>query len=255
MGNNQNCCVSTNFYDVENAQEIYIREQIQKNISRIKSFEEISKISNEVFQTALIDIDSSPLEWITENSYHNFCSLIFSSKETLWVLNYNDVNVSSRAYKESFNLLLLMWLIMNIGRKMNLKTKISEMKEIIIKVSRILTYSTFSLFIKTLLELILLDSTMNIKVINESDYHKLLMNVFNINNVNEFHSFLIGRMKKIIMKEKPTLTDEFNFDNEYITDEYLNKFFNDNSYLADALELRVNFYSKYSLTNHYSNFN
>ena len=121
--------------------------------------------------------------------------------------------------------------------------------KIIVKNSKVLTFGTFSLFLKTSLELMLCDITMSFADENQYDieYSKLVNEVYNITNINEYHKWIMGKLKKIIIKDKPKLSNESKFINEFITDSYLFSFFDENSFLLNALDLRVNFYNKYSI--------
>lgn len=133
--------------------------------------------------------------------------------------------------------------------KIETKEKIEKIKEIIVKNSKVLTFGTFSLFLKTSLELMLCDITMSFADENQYDieYSKLVNEVYNITNINEYHKWIMGKLKKIIIKDKPKLSNESKFINEFITDSYLFSFFDENSFLLNALDLRVNFYNKYSI--------
>ena len=259
MGNSQsNCCSSNAYFDVDNSQEEKIRESLQIVMSKLKNYNEIKEIIYDTFQTTLIDIDSVPLEWITKPLYQKFLKSVFDSKsEPLSKpairsisMNYDDVNISSKSYKENFNLLILIWLLFLMNSsKIETKEKIEKIKEIIVKNSKVLTFGTFSLFLKTSLELMLCDITMSFADENQYDieYSKLVNEVYNITNINEYHKWIMGKLKKIIIKDKPKLSNESKFINEFITDSYLFSFFDENSFLLNALDLRVNFYNKYSI--------
>ena len=116
MGNNQACCGENTIFDLNNNAEIYIREQLLKRSKEIKNYQDIKKISQEIFGVFILDIEEDPLEWITKDLYYKFIKQIFNTKtsdEKLYavILNYNDINLSVTSYKDKFNLLILIWLL------------------------------------------------------------------------------------------------------------------------------------------------
>ena len=101
----------------------------------LKNYQDIKKISQEIFGVFILDIEEDPLEWITKDLYYKFIKQIFNTKtsdEKLYavILNYNDINLSVTSYKDKFNLLILIWLLgfspdgkMNKNQKRKLITK------------------------------------------------------------------------------------------------------------------------------------
>ena len=117
MGNNQpsGCCSNNYLNDLDNSVEATIRENIETNSGKLKTYTEIKAVAIKLFQINLIDIDNIPLEWIKKETYGTFILSIFratsNTRNNLHyldiALNYNDVNVSDNKYKDKFNLLLL----------------------------------------------------------------------------------------------------------------------------------------------------
>ena len=257
MGNEQiGCCNSSKFPETDNIQEEKIREELYKVSSQLKNYSTIEEIIYKTFQTTFLDIDSSPLVWITKPLYDKFINSIFNteieplSKASIRTIsmNYNDANISSSSYKEKFNLLLLTWLLLLYNNsKMDVKEKYAIIKKIIIKNSRIITFESFSLFIKTALELALCDITMNYAEENNTviEFHRLVSQVYNFQNINEYHKWMCTKLKKIIIKDKPQLSTESKINNEFINDEQFGLFFEENPFVLNSLELRINFYNKY----------
>jgi len=248
MGNEQ-CCSQNLNYELDNNEELYIREEINNLSNKIKNFKTIRELSYEIFGTSLIDIDNEPLEWITPELYEKFLKKIFENKcqyKTI-CLNYNDVNISSISYKEKFNLIILIWLLgIMKNNKMSLDEKINTVKEIIIKNNDYITFNTFSQFIKTFLEIMLIEITFNFKSFNEKEVNALITKIYNLKNMEEYHKWLINKMRKIVSLDNNNLREEESMKNEYITNEQLNKFFNENSFLFSPIDLRQNFYQKYN---------
>lgn len=257
MGNEQTgCCNLSKFPEIDNIQEEKIREELYKVSSQLKNYSTIEEIIYKTFQTSLLDMDSSPLLWITKPLYNEFINSIFDTeKESLSrasiktiSLNYNDCNITCNSYKEKFNLLILIWLILLYSNsKMDIKEKYAIIKKIIIKNNRIITFESFSLFIKTALELALFDITMNYAEENNNDieFNKLVNQVYNFENINEYHNWMCTKLKKIIIKDKPQLSTESKINNEFLNDEQLEQFFEENQFVLNSLELRINFYTKY----------
>lgn len=258
MGTNQtsNCCSTNSFLDIDNSVEAQLRESIEINSDNIKRYSDIISISLKLFHIHLLDIECIPLEWITKETYCSFIGSIFknapSSKSKISykdiALNYDDVNVSNRKYKERFHLLLLMWVLYLV--KLDRKDKVQVIKEIIVKVNKVVTYETFSCFLKTYLEIALCEITLNLLENQTSSFESdnLINKVFNIDNVADYHNWLCKKMRHIVEKNKEEEGFETMGDirNEYIKDEQLLMFFEENKFLLKTLELRVHFYNKYS---------
>lgn len=260
MGNNQTstCCSSHYLNDIDNSVEATLRENIETNSGKLKKYSEIKTVATKLFQINLIDIDNIPLEWIKKETYGTFILSIFKTtsnpKNHLnyldLALNYNDVNVSDKKYKDKFNLLLLIWLI--YLTKLDRKEKIQIIKEIIIKVNKVVTFSSFSAFLKTYLEISLSEITLNMLANYNSsvESNQLINQIFNIQNLEDYHNWLCKKMKYIIEKdyeEENEFMKQSNLNNVYIQDEHLMTFFEENKFILKTLELRVNFYDKYSL--------
>ena len=251
MGNNQACCGENTIFDLNNNAEIYIREQLLKRSKEIKNYQDIKKISQEIFGVFILDIEEDPLEWITKDLYYKFIKQIFNTKtsdEKLYavILNYNDINLSVTSYKDKFNLLILIWLLGFAPEgKMNEKEKRNLMKSIIINNDGMVTYSTVFNFLKTYLECMLTEITFNFRDFDEREVTELITRIYNPININEYCKWLSNKFRKLITKTKKYLTEEPSLRNEYINDEHLDTFIIENSFIFSPVELRHNFYSKY----------
>ena len=137
--------------------------------------------------------------------------------------------------------------------KLNRKEKIQIIKEIIIKVNKVVTFSSFCAFLKTYLEISLNEITLNFLAnYNASvESHQLVNQIFNIQNLEDYYDWLCKKMKFILEKEyedENEFMNQINLNNAYIRDEHLMMFFEENKFILKTLELRVNFYDKYSPT-------
>ena len=259
MGNNQSsgCCSNHYLNDIDNSVEATIRENIETNSGNLKTYSEIKAVAIKLFQINLIDIDNIPLEWIKKETYGTFILSIFKTTANKnhqlhyldIALNYNDVNVSNQKYKVKFNLLLLIWLL--YLTKLDRKDKIQIIKEIIIKVNKIVTFSSFCAFLKTYLEISLNEITLNFLAnYNASvESNQLVNQIFNIQNLEDYYDWLCKKMKFILEKEyedENEFMGKSNLNIVFIRDEHLMMFFEENKFLLKTLELRVNFYDKYS---------
>ena len=133
-----------------------------------------------------MDIDGLPLEWVDEINYNLFISEIFNINNTnenndsnisLIKLDYNSVkNISIKDYFDKFHLLLSIWLIgISPSKTLNQEQKIEMIKNIILKCNKYLTFKTFSKFLNTYLEIMLIEITYKFLKHNEQET-KILLN-------------------------------------------------------------------------------
>ena len=261
MGNIE-CCQQKNDYDlIESKEELYIRETIEYFSKKMVSGSKLNKLMQKCFSIILLDIEGPPLDWISEESYNDFIYRIFdkngknqlkeNEKESLEYLKlkYNNVkSVSIKDYSQNnFHLLLSLWLIgISPSKTLNEEEKIKMIKSIIIKCSKYITYKTFSKFLNTYLELMLIEITYNFNKHNDNEIKSLLNDIYNSSNVSEYCKWLCWKMGKIITKNKKgVLSDTKAINNEFIKDEHINAFFKKFSFLLITNELRNNFYNKY----------
>jgi hypothetical protein len=257
MGNIECCQRKNDYSEIESKEEIYIREIIDYFTKKMVSNAKLNKLSQRFFSIMLLDIEGSPLDWISEESYNDFIQKIFDksgkteneSEIQYIILEYNKVkSLTVRDYNENnFHLLLCMWLVgMAPSRTIKDEEKINIIKKIIIKCTKYITYKTFSKFLNTFLEMMLIEITYNFQKHNPQEVKFLLSKVYNIDHVNEYCKWLCWKMGKIITDNKQkVLSDARTINNEFIRDEHLNTFFKKYSFLLQPIELRNNFYNKY----------
>ena len=261
MGNIECCQQKLDFDLIESKEEIFIRETIEYFTNKMVSNSRLNKLMQKCFSIILLDIEGPPLDWISEEAYNDFIYRIFDKngknqlkekeKELLEYIKieYNNVkHISIRDYSENnFHVLLGIWLVgISPSRTINEEEKIKMIKSIIIKSNKYITYKTFSKFLNTFLEMMLVEITYNFNKHNIKDIKLLLNDVYNSSNVNEYCKWLCWKMGKIITKHKKILlSDAKAINNEFIKDEDLNAFFKKYSFLLRPNELRNNFYNKY----------
>ena len=258
MGNIECCQQKLDLNQIESREEIYIRETIDYLTKKMVSNTKLKKLMQKYFSILLLDIEGPPLEWISEESYNDFIYRIFDKngksqikeKEINYIkLEYNNVsNISIRDYNDNnFHLLLLLWLVgISPMKTINDEEKIKIIKNIIIKCNKYMTYKTFSKFLNTFLELMLIEITYNFQKHNVKETKLLLNDIYNINHVTEYCKWLCWKMGKIITKHKKiVLSDTKAINNEFIKDEHLYTFFKKYPFLLNPIELRSNFYNKY----------
>lgn len=271
MGNQ--CCNQRGYLSDNNAENL-ILESMHFYRSKLKNQKEISQLIVDTFHTTLFDIDANPYQWITPNLYNAFLNSIetkqadkdsmFTSSNRRQInqmafqqclyLNYADVNVSNTNYKDMFHILLNIWLI-GITTYPKIK-KLQYIKRIILKVSKINSYGNFGNFLKTYFEIFLIELTQNyafseeMNKENRVEMNQLVVSVYSWENVEDFNKYLMKKLKTIICLKKRQLRSE-NIDNEFLTDYIFNQFFDENDYLLDPVELRINFYNKYSVDMNY----
>ena len=119
------------------------------------------------------------------------------------------------------------------------------MKSIIVNNDGMVTFSTVYNFLKTFLECMLTELTFNFRNYDEREVNELITRIYNPINVNEYSKWLSNKLRKLIVKNKKSLTEEPSIRNEYINDEQLETFILENSFLFSPVELRNNFYIKY----------
>ena len=258
MGNIECCQQKLDLNQIEYKEEIYIRETIDKFTKKMVPNSKLNKLMQKYFSILLLDIEGPPLEWISEEAYNDFIYRIFDKngksqtkeKEINYItLEYNNAtNISIRDYNDNnFHLLLLIWLVgISPPKTINEEEKIKIIKNIIIKYNKYITYKTFSKFLNTFLEMMLIEITYNFQKHNIKETKLLLNDIYNINHVNEYCKWLCWKMGKIITKHKKiVLSDTKAINNEFIKDEHLNTFFKKYTFLFNPIDLRSNFYNKY----------
>ena len=258
MGNIECCRQKSNYDLIESKEEIYIRETLDNFSDNMVKNEKLNKLMQKYFSIYLLDIEGPPLDWISEDAYNSFIIRIFEKNGKSQIreeklkfikLDYNKVrNISLKDYYENnFHLLLCIWLVgISPSRTINDEEKINIIKTIIIKCNRYLTYKTFSKFLNTFLEMMLIEITYNFQRHNLQEAKFLLNDIYNSTNVNEYCKWLCWKMGKIITKNKKiVLSDTKAINNEFITDQHLLKFFKKHPFLLRPIELRSNFYNKY----------
>lgn len=266
MGNQ--CCNQRGFLSDNNAENL-ILESMHYYRSKLKNQQEISQLIVDTFHTTLFDIEANPYQWITQKLYNTFLASIESNQnesnafipqnrkhihqrifQQCLYLSYADVNVTNYCYKDMFHIQLNIWLV-GITNYPKAK-KIQYIKRIVIKVSKINSYANFSKFLKTYLEIFLIELTQNYALCtemneeNKVEMNQLVVSVYSWENVEDFNKYLMKRLKNIICMQKRQLKTE-NIDNEYLSDDIFNQFFDENDYLLDSVELRITFYNKYSV--------
>lgn len=261
MGNIECCQQKLDFESIESKEEIYIRETLDNLTRKMVSNAKLNKLMQKCFSIILLDIEGPPLDWISEEAYNDFINRIFdkngknqlkdNEKETLKYLKleYNKVkNITNKDYCENnFHLLLGLWLIgISPSKTLNEEDKIKMIKNIIIKCNKYITYKTFSKFLNTFLEMMLIEITYNFNKHNVKETRSLLNDIYNSNNVGEYCKWLCWKMGKIITKHKQVvLSDAKAINNEFIKEEHLVEFFRKYPFLLRPIELRNNFYNKY----------
>ena len=259
MGNVECCQQKYDPSEVDSKEELYIRETIRYFSKKMVDNVQLFKLMQECFSIILLDIDGPPLDWISLKSYNDFINRIFDKdktnkkeeKEIKFIkLEYNNVKcITLKDYDDKFHLLLCIWLIgISPPRTINDEDKVRMIKSIIIKCNKYITYKTFSKFLNTFLEMMLIEITSNFQRHNLQDTKVLLNDVYNIKNVNEYCKWLCWKMGKIITKNKKVVfSDVKAINNEFIKDEHLETFFKKYSFLLRPIELRNNFYKKYNI--------
>ena len=256
------CCQTINkeALKVKSKEEIFIRETINYYSSKICKLKEINNLMDQCFSSQLLDIEGPPLDWITEESYNDFIRKIFNinsqnhNKKSTYLkyikLPYDNLkNITAKEYKsDKFHLLLCIWLVgISSNESITINEKMQIIKEIILKCDKYITFQTFSKFIETFLEIMLIEVTKQFMKHNEIEVENLLDDVYSSEHIEEFCKWLCSKMGKIISKnKKQILTDTTCLNNEYIKDDQLNEFFNLCPFLLQPKELRSNFYNKYT---------
>lgn len=253
MGNDS-CCNNYKYdYElVDSQEEIFIREKLNEYSRKLCTLQQIKKICVNLFSLLLLDLEGDPINWITEKQYKKFICDIFNVNEkeyeNIYIkLSYNNSNknISVAEYTKNFHLLICMWLIgISTKKTMNISEKENMIKNIIIKSSNYLTFSTFQKFLLAYLEIMLIEITSNFKEHNPKEINDLISGIFNVINVNNYAHCLFNDMKNIII-QKTGLNEDSKIKNEFITDEFLKAFCEDKKFLFNSLELRNNFYNKY----------
>ena len=256
MGNIECCQHKLETDDIESREEVYILETLEHFSKKMVDNKKLYKLMHRCFSIFLLDIEGPPLEWISEKSYNDFIFRIFDKnrtnkkeEETKYIkLEYNNVrNITLKEYKNNFHLLLCAWLVgISPSKTINEEEKLKMIKRIIIKCNKYITYKTFSKFLNTFLEIMLIEITYNFQSHNIQDSKILLDKIYNIDHVNEYCKWLCWKMGNIILKNKKIiLSDAKAINNEFVKEEHLVIFFKKYSFLLRPIELRKNFYNKY----------
>ena len=190
---------------------------------------------------------------IKEENYNLFIASFFETdlddiNISYLKLGYNNIkNISIKDYFDKFHLLLSIWIVgISPSKTLSIEQKIKIIKNIIIKCNKYITFKTFSKFINTYLEIFLIELTYNFQKHNSIETKKLLNDVYNSWNVNEYCKWLCWKMGKIVIKvKKIDGLVQRTINNEFIRDEHLDIFFKKYSFLLWPLDLRNNFYNKY----------
>lgn len=257
MGNIE-CCQQRKENEIESKEELYIRETIDIFTKKMVGNSKLIKLMQKCFSIYILDIEGLPLEWINKEAYDDFIYKIFDKsgktknkeKEIKYItLEYNKVKYLSLKdyYENNFHLILSIWLIgISPSRTIKDEDKIKMIKNIIIKCSKYITYKTFSKFLITFLEMMLIELTYNFHYHNLEETKSLLKSIYNSEHVNEYCKWLCWKMGKIITKNKKmVMSDTKAINNEFIKEEHLIAFFTKYSFLLKPNELRTNFYNKY----------
>jgi hypothetical protein len=208
----------------------------------------------------------------------------FSTLQKLACLSYEDINFSNNT-SQSNNFLL--WVLANVHYINNSKTRLEKVKlveKIILNSDKMLTFKTFKKFLTNYLMVNLLYITQNFRQCAEGpmendkenlhrDFRYLIDDIFNLENVISYINELIGKMKdkilrnsvsfaKVNFSEEPaSSTESFvlktsesneklfssSISNEFLKRSHLQKFFNENFYLLNIIELRDNFFNTFNV--------
>lgn len=250
MGND-GCCgvVYKDFVDSE--ENLFIKEQLMKYSNKIPSYDKVLNLSTEIFGLSLPEINTDdPLEWVTFPLYERFIKELFfegSTKESsvnYVILKYNSKNSSVCAYNDCFHVKILIWIVgVSCRKKMSVEKKIKVVVEIIIKISSVLTLSSFSDFLFTYLEMMLIEMTSNFIPHNPKEINELSESIFNLMNLEEYHRWLINKMMGLLSLKKTFASVK----NEFLTEENIESFFKLNPFVLSAVELRDDFYGRYHI--------
>lgn len=255
MGNIVCCVQKSPLEEIDSTEEIYIRETIQLFCRKMVPNEKLYKLMRKYFSINILDIDGLPLEWIEEQNYNLFISELFNINDEVnsnilsyIKLEYNSIgNISVKDYFDKFHLLLCIWIVgISPARTLDHEQKIELIKIIIMKCNKYITFKTFSKFLNTFLEIMLIEITYNFQKHNLQEAKTLLNDIYNNLHVNEYCKWLCWKMAKIILKNKKIENvEKRTINNEFIRDEHLDIFFRKYSFLLRPIELRNNFYNKY----------
>lgn len=263
-----NCCLP-----YSNNKEISAENFILMNLSRIQnskrtSFQELSNTFRNHFGIDPLDIDCSPLKWITKEEYENYMLNILNEtlrnqlspsdlidcpcKYAFLPYSISSLHIYLPSYSLNFHLFILMWLIGIVT--FPLKEKVFIIKHIIIKSNKILTYSTFTSFLMTYLTIFLIEITQQflhcpeININAEKGLLYLIDNIYNSTNVEAYLNLFKNQIKMLIIKTKKIIINEKNIGNIFISEKELFQFFEEYPYLLSAQELREHFYEQFDVS-------
>lgn len=208
----------------------------------------------------------------------------YSTFQKLACISYEDIN---NKYNSSQLNNFLLWVLANVHYLNNSKTRLEKVKlieKIILNSDKMLTFKTFKKFLTNYLLVNLLYVTQNFRQCTEGpmnndrenlqkDFRFLINDIFNLENVNCYINELIDKMRdkilrnsvtfaKVNFNEEPASSTEnyvlktseskenltsSSISNEFLKRSHLQKFFNENFYLLNIIELRENFYNTYNV--------
>jgi hypothetical protein len=279
------CCTKENLTD-NNAENLIRESILLLNTQKYDFEELDEKIKVVIGINLLDVIPSDTLKWITRDNYVKILNNIFlnekfddyfdfSTFQKLACVSYEDI--SDKAQNKCNNFLL--WILANlryINSSQSRLDKIKLIENVILATDKMLTYQTFKKFLTNYLLVNLYYVTQNFRqcadgtLDNDRDLSKdfvyIIDDVFNLENVTNYTKGLIEKMKDRVLRssvsfsktnfnEEPAFTDgprsslnTFSncISNEFLKRSHLQKFFNENFYLLNVIELRDNFYNIYN---------
>jgi hypothetical protein len=261
-----NCCC-TRLQRTDNNVENLIQETIHSLKIREENFETFDENIKHIINSSITDILPNEIhKWISSHSYDEILNsyiLNIDHNDGLQIYacpNYENV-VYNSLNRENKNYFIL-WLISHTKTNYNSsgrRKKIKLIKNYIVKLYKVITFSSFEFFLKDYIYFNLFSITQNF---NESQFIKndnnlneelsdLLNNVYRQENIEKFTNFLLSKMKDKLSRSSKKFGIESkkkDLSNEYLDEEkHLAKYFEENSLVLDILELRNEFFTKFSL--------
>lgn len=261
------CCVPINNKEVQ-AETFILFNLSRLQSQRRSSFQEISEIFRGYFGIDPLDIEGSPLKWITKEAYDNYMINFINDAFKSQITSLDQIDCPSKyfflpysssslhiylpSYNVNFHLFILIWIIGILNFPM--KEKILIIKQIIIKSQKILTYSTFSTFLMTYMSIFLIEITQQFLLCSEINLNAeggliyLIDNIFNTSNVEAYCSLFKNQIKLLIVKTKKIYINEKNINNTFISEKELGEFFDEYPFILNAQELREHFYDQFDVS-------
>jgi hypothetical protein len=260
-----NCCC-TRFQRTDNNVENLIQETIHSLKIRDENFENFDENIKHIINSSLTDILPNDIhKWIFQQNYdeilHNYIlnnnyneELQIHACPTYENVVYNSLNRENKNY-------FILWLISHTKTNYNSsgrKKKIKLIKNYIVKLYKVITFKSFEFFLKDYLYFNLFSITQNFV---DSEYIKndntlneelsdLLNNVYKVENIEKFTNYLLSKMRDKLSRSSKKFGIESkkkDVSNEYLDEEkHLAKYFEENSSILDILELRNEFFTKFS---------